>query len=243
MIDENENNDSLELDHLLGPFKRINPDQLQKANWKYALEMVNNKKIKNRWRHQNPWAIALFSNLILAFTILLWLPINQSKMIGHAIAIQFTDMTDKETYRQLSTLPAIKSAKLLKHKSLMQTLPRELILIENDIDVNIDVVAEKIVSIKGIEKLKITPIIKKVEKRLYKNIAELFATKKNSNQECYDFFLKEKKIPLEESEFLPTSQIVDLSQSILNTKPFVDKSSTPVRSFNKPLIRKVTVKK
>ncbi len=240
-MEENQNNDYLELNHLLGPFKRVEPDHQQKTEWEYALQKARSKKMKKNGWKSSTWTIALFSNLFLAQIIFLCLPINQSSLVGHAIVIQIENTADEQIYRQLANLTAIKNAKLFQHKSF-QTSLKELILIENDLDVDLDIVGRKIIDIKGIEKMHITPIIKKEKIRLYESVTTLFAAEKEYNKECFDYFLKEKKIPLEESKFLPTSQIANLSQPALNNNFHTDKNKNRPSSY-KSLIRKVTTKK
>ena len=233
--------DDLELDQILGPFKRLIPPEKEKSRWQSALLEIK-KQVQSQNFNQffkiNPWSLIVMFNLIIALTVILILPVANSKLMGHVVAIQMKHLSPPNSYKLLANLPSIKNAKLFWIDSLDFIPGGELILVDNNTTLDLRVLEKQVMSIQNVEKLRITPVIKKEKKRLYECILGLFSMEKVSGEECYDFFLSGKEVAMGTKALFPISHIITLVKTeekdgdtlVVNRRPSV---STPHKSLLK----------
>ena len=245
-MDNNRDVDDLELNHLLGPFKRLSPSAKQKTKWRVTLaNLANQMNLSGSRRFLlNPWPLAFLFNLILAFVVILSLPLANSRLVGHAISIQMKPLAEFKSYDVLAGLPVIKNAKLFWPEAGASSTLREFTLVESDTTLNIKTLEDQVMGIQDVEKLCITPIIKKEKNRLYQNIFNLFLLNEKDKRECYDYFLNDKRVTIKEKALLPVSHIVTLAKPKIVTSNALVIHPSPPRAKPEPsLIRKVKVDK
>ena len=176
---EPENFKDAELDHLLGPYKRIHPTAEQKHQWieRIRWDSLSGKAIYRKRRiFSSPYMFVMGSNLALMAILLFSLPLVNTYLGGYEITMEVSERQREEACRHLTSLPVLQGMNVL-NRPFMNNRSSVITLIYRGDEFNMKGVEEAILTSPYIKRLRMTPILLKEKKRLISVLGETFLIK------------------------------------------------------------------